>query len=138
MASPKDKKKFLLWAFPSTLDLVKNNYKKAHCRSQSEFIERAIQYYVGYINADDDTSYLPNAVLSNLRAIVRDSDTRIGRVLFKLAVEMSVLMNIVAAQYDIDPLTLSRLRGACVGEVKRINGGLKMEDAVAWQRGDEE
>ena len=28
MPAPKDKKKFLLWAYPSTLELVKNNYRK--------------------------------------------------------------------------------------------------------------
>lgn len=49
MPAPKDKKKFLLWAYPSTLELVKNNYRKDKCKSQSEFIERAIQYYVGHV-----------------------------------------------------------------------------------------
>lgn len=46
MANPKGKKKFLLWIYPSTQELVKNNYRKDHCKSQSEFIERAIQYYI--------------------------------------------------------------------------------------------
>lgn len=54
MANPKGKKKFLLWIYPSTQELVKNNYRKDHCKSQSEFIERAIQYYVGRVNAEDD------------------------------------------------------------------------------------
>ena len=49
MPNPKGKKKFLLWAYPSTLELVKNNYRKDQCKSQSEFIERAIQYYVGRV-----------------------------------------------------------------------------------------
>lgn len=52
MANPKGKKKFLLWIYPSTQELVKNNYRKDHCKSQSEFIERAIQYYVGRVNAE--------------------------------------------------------------------------------------
>ena len=56
LANPKGKKKFLLWIYPNTQELVKNNYRKDHCKSQSEFIERAIQYYVGRVNAEDDTS----------------------------------------------------------------------------------
>ena len=87
MANPKGKKKFLLWIYPSTQELVKNNYRKDHCKSQSEFIERAIQYYVGRVNAEDDTSYLPNAFLSNMRAIASESDNRVSRMLFKLAHE---------------------------------------------------
>lgn len=59
MSAPKGKVKFLLWAFPDSLELVRNTYKKANCRSQSEFIEKAIQYYAGRVNAEDDVSYLP-------------------------------------------------------------------------------
>ena len=44
-----------------------------------------------------------------------------------------MLMNIVAATQEIDKLTLERLRGECVKEVKRLNGAFSMEDAVNWQ-----
>ena len=134
MGNPKGKKKFLLWLYPSTQELVKNNYRKDQCKSQSEFIERAIQYYAGHVNAEDDTSYLPNAFLSNMRAIAYESDNRTSRMLFKLAVEQAMMMNILAANYDIEPETLSRLRGSCVQEVKRLNGSFSLEDAVDWQR----
>ena len=50
-------------------------------------------------------------------------------------VELAMLMNIIAATQDIDRDTLSRLRGECVKEVKRLNGGLRFEDAVEWQKG---
>ena len=134
MSAPKDKKKFLLWAYPSTLELVKNNYRKDKCRSQSEFIERAIQYYVGHVNAEDDTSYLPNAFLSNMKSIVAESDNRVSRLLFKLAVELAVAMNVVAATNEIDRQSLDRLRGECVKEVKRLNGQFSFDDAVDWQK----
>ncbi len=134
MPNPKGKKKFLLWAYPSTLELVKNNYRKDKCKSQSEFIERAIQYYVGRVTADEDMSYLPNAFLSNMKSIVAESDTRISRLLFKIAVELAVTMNVVAATNEIDEIALSRLRGECVNEIKRINGTISFEDATEWQR----
>ena len=37
--------------------------------------------------------------------------------------------------YEVDPDSLARLRGECIKEVKRTNGGFNMEDAVAWQNG---
>ncbi len=135
MANPKGKKKFLLWIYPSTQELVKNNYRKNQCKSQSEFIERAIQYYVGYLSAEDDTSYLPNSFLSNMKSIAAESDNRTSRMLFKIAVELAVLQNVVAATNEIDEVTLSRLRGECVKEVKRLNGSLSFDDAVDWQKG---
>ena len=135
MSAPKGKKKFLLWAYPSTLELVKNNYRKDECKSQSEFIDRAILYYVGHLTADDDTSYLPNALISNLKSIVAESDNRQNRMLFKLSVEMAMMMNVLAANSDIDEESLIRLRGECVKEVKRLNGSFSFDDAVDWQKG---
>ncbi len=134
MSAPKDKKKFLLWAYPSTLELVKNNYRKDKSKSQSEFIERAIQYYVGHVTAEDDTSYLPNAFLSNMKSIAAESDNRQGRMLFKLAVEIAILQNLIAATNDFNPQSMERLRGECVKEVKRLNGGFSFEDAYYWQK----
>lgn len=64
-----------------------------------------------------------------------ESDNRQSRLLFKLAVEIAILQNLFAATNDIDPLSLERLRGECVKEVKRLNGSFSFEDALDWQRG---
>lgn len=56
-------------------------------------------------------------------------------MLFKLAVEIAIMQNLIAATQDIDPVSLERLRGECVKEVKRLNGNFSFEDAVYWQKG---
>ena len=134
MAQPKDKIKFALWVFPETMEKVKELYQKNDCFSQSEFIEKAIRFYVGFLTAEDKTNYLPNMFLSNMRGIISESDTRTGRILFKMAVEMSVLKNLLAFQFDIDPDSLSRLQADCVEEVKRLNGTMSFKDALSWQK----
>ena len=128
-----DKRKFALWLHPETLEQVDAAYKKDDCRSKSEFIEKAVRFYLSYLAAADDSSLLPNAFLSSMKSIVSESDNRIGRLLFKLAVEMAVMSNILAAMDDVDDVTLSRLRGECVKAVKQINGAFTMENAVKWQ-----
>lgn len=107
--------------------------RKDKSKSQSEFIDRAIRYYAGHVMADEDTSYLPNALLSNMKSVVAESDNRHSKMLFKLAVEMAVMMNVVAASNEIDEISLARLRGECIQEVKRLNGNFSFEDAVEWQ-----
>lgn len=134
MPAPKDKYKFALWLYPETLDKVKDLYKRDGCRTKAQFIEKAIRYYVGHLTADDEVSYLPNALLSNLKSIVAESDNRQNKMLFKLAVEMAMMQNIVASMQEIDLISLARLRGECVKEVKRLNGAFSYEDAVEWQR----
>ena len=135
MSQAKDKIKFPLWLYSDTRERVRELYCSDGCHSQSEFIEKAIRFYIGYITADDDTSYLPNAFLSTMKAIAEESDNRQSRMLFKLAVEMAMMMNLIAASQDIDEASLAKLRGECVKEVKRLNGNFKLEDAYEWQRG---
>ena len=48
------------------------------------------------------------------------------------------MMNVVAANNSINPVSLERLRGECVKEVKRLNGSFSFDDVVSWQKGWEE
>ena len=130
-----NKRKFALWLHPETLEQVDKAYQKDDCRSRSEFIEKAVRFYLGYLSAEDDSSLLPNTFLSNMKSIVAESDNRQSRLLFKLSVEMAIMMNLLASMQEVDDLTLNRLRGECVKEAKRLNGSFSFDDAVRWQRG---
>lgn len=130
-----NKKKFPLWVRPETLEKVENLYREDNCRSRSEFIEKAIEFYYGYLTSEDKKSYLPTVVTSTLKSIVAESDNRQNRMLFKLAVEIAIMQNLIASSQEIDPLSLERLRGECVKEVKRLNGSFSFADALEWQKG---
>ena len=81
--------------------------------------------------------YLPNVITSSLKSIVKESDNRLTRVIFKIAVELAITMNLIASSQDVDKITLDRLRGECVKEVKRLNGSFSFDDAYYWQKGNE-
>lgn len=130
-----NKKKFALWMYPDTLEKIGEIYREDNCESKSEFIEKAVNFYIGYLTSGDKKSYLPSVVTSTLKSIVAESDNRQNRMLFKLAVEIAIMQNLVASSQDIDRLALERLRGECVKEVKRLNGNFSFEDAVYWQKG---
>ena len=129
------KRKFALWIKESTLDMVENIYKEDNCGSRSEFIEKAIIFYIGYLSSNDNSQYLPNILTSTLKSIVAESDNRMNRMIFKLAVELAMTMNVVAATKNIDKELLNKLRGECVKEVKRLNGSFSLDDAYNWQKG---
>ena len=130
-----NKKKFALWMYPDTLEKIGEIYREDNCESKSEFIEKAVNFYIGYLTSEDKKSYLPSVVTSTLKSIVAESDNRQNRMLFKLAVEIAIMQNLVASSQDIDRLALERLRGECIKEVKRLNGNFAFEDAVYWQKG---
>ena len=135
MPAPKEKEKFTLWLYPETLKKVTEIYRQNDCISRSEFIEKALWFYIGYLTAEDKSSYLPNIFLSNMNSIVSESDSRQSKIIFKLAVEMAIMMNLMAWHLDIDKTSLERLRGECIKEVKRLNGNFSFDDAVEWQKG---
>ncbi|ARP50211.1 MULTISPECIES: hypothetical protein [Eubacteriales] len=131
-----NKKKFPLWMYPETRTLIEKWYKQDNCQSQSEFIEKAVRFYCGYISAEDGVRYLPAAITSAMTGMVDSLESRMARLIFKLAVEMSMMMNILAANVDVDEAMLRRLRGKCVNDVKRSVGSVTFEDVVKFQKGE--
>ena len=129
------KRRFQLWVKPSTLELVDKLMADDNCGSRSEFIEKAILFYVGYLSSNASKNYLPNVVISTLKSIVSESDNRQNRMIFKLAVELAIVQNLLASVQEVDPVSMERLRSECVKEVKRLNGSFTFEDALSWQQG---
>ena len=132
---PREKVKFALRMSPETQQLVKEMYPRDNCRTQNEFIEKAIRFYSGYVSGQDACEFLPAALTDALRSTVHDSENRTCRLLFKLAVELDMVMNVLAAGMEIPEEDLDRLRGRCVREVKSTNGRVTLKDAVDYQKG---
>ncbi len=131
-----NKKKFPLWMYPETRKLVTDWYKRDNCQSQSEFIEKAIKFYCGYISAEEGVRFLPAAITSAMTGMVDSLENRMARLIFKLTVEMSMMMNILASNADFDEDTLRRLRGKCIGDVKKSVGSVTFEDVAKFQKGE--
>lgn len=129
-----NKKRIPLWLYPSTLESVDRWQEQDNCKSRSEFIEKAVRFYCGYISSGDAARFLPVAITSAVTGAVDASENRTARLLFKLAVEMSMMMNVLAANVDIDETTLGRLRGKCVQDVKRSVGSVNFEDVHRFQK----
>ncbi len=132
---PREKVKFALRIKPETQQLVKDLCPKDNCQTQNEFIEKAIHFYAGYLATKEASDFLPPLYSSVLRGIVHDSENRICRLLFKQAVELDMVMNVLAAGMEIPQEDLERLRGRCVQNVKQTNGTVTLKDAVEYQRG---
>ena len=128
------KRRFQLWVMPSTLELADQYYRNDNCASRSEFIEKAIQFYAGYVSSQQNQDYLARVIPATVKGIVDESSNRMGRLLFKMAVELAVIENILAAVCEVDRQELKRLRGQCVEEIKRTNGMISFEQALQWQK----
>ena len=133
-----NKQKFALWAYPDTLEEVDKAYEGDNCKSKSEFIEKAIRFYLGYLKQEDNVSYLSPRITSSVDAVVHGAEQRINRNLFKIAVELGKLSHTLAAVNDVDEETLQELHEMCLDEVRHINGVINFEKAVRFQNEEEE
>ena len=125
---PREKVKFALRISPETQQLVKEMCPRDNCQTQNEFIERAIRFYAGYISGREATAYLPPALASVLRGTVQDTENRICRLLFKLAVELdskAVSGNeIIINKAAVADLEAEAAQTAAAVDTALVNGGV--------------
>ena len=126
-----------LWIYPSTDGEVENTYESDNCRSKSEFIEKAIQFYLGYLKQERNVNYLSPRITSTVEAVINGTEQRLSRNLFKIAVELGKISHTLAAANDVDEDTLRELHAMCVDEVRHINGTISFENAVRFQNGED-
>lgn len=73
------KVKITAYVQPKTAELVEKQYKLHGCRSRSEFIDAAIQFYLGFLNAKDYSGYLPNIVISTMKGALGSLEHRLAK-----------------------------------------------------------
>jgi len=100
------------------------------CRSRNAFIRDAIDFYCSWLEKDQSERFLTPALESVIGAKIRDSEERINRNLFKIAVDLSVLAKITLDEngggYDED--YLAEMRRDSIREVSETNGSIRMEE----------
>ncbi len=84
-----------------------------------------------------NVDFMAQVIVESVSGTVKTSENRLARLLFKIAVEMAKLEQMLATINDMDEETLRRLHIRCVNDVKKLNGIIRMEDAVKFQRGEE-
>ena len=129
------KKRTAVWLYPETIEKMDSLLEGDNCKSRSEFIGKALNFYMGYLVSEDTTGYLSKILISAMQGIMKETENRNASNLFRLSVEMSMMMNILAAGLEISDEELRSLRGRCVQQVKKTRGKVSIEEAVKFQQG---
>lgn len=126
--------KFPLWLMPDTKATVECLYRQDGCNSQSEFIEKAIWFYAGFLHTLDAGAYLPRALKQMLDGTLGVFAERIGRQLFKLAVEQNVNNHILASDTDIDAARYMKMHTLSMDQVRGTNGKISFVDVLQQEK----
>jgi len=122
------------WLTDEAWNEVKSHYQGDNCSTQNEYIEKAIRFYSGYLDAEQADSYLPRVLSEVLEGKLSELGGRIGKLLFKLSVDDAVMCNLIDASIEVDLDALKKLRVRCIKEVKSTNGEVDFEGALKFQQ----
>ena len=133
MGEEKSKVRKAFYIEEDILEQVDSLLQQADVKSRNEFLNQALKFYIGYLTSAKIENYMLFSISSVMHATVKDSENRMARAMFKLAVETSKLANVIAYSQEIDEESMGKLHVRCMEEVKRINGAVKFEDAYEYQ-----
>lgn len=132
--SDENKKRTAVWLSPGVIRRMDSWLEEDNCNTRSEFIEKALRFYMGYLATEDTSEYLSQALVDTLQGIVADNSNRLRTMIFKWCVELNMMGHTIAAHFRADPINRRELRAFAVDEVKRTNGQISFDRALDQQR----
>lgn len=137
MKNQQTKQRVPVWLEPQTIDKLNSLISLQNVANISQLIANAVDFYLGYLGTNDATEFLSETLVGVVDSSIRQTEGRNATNLFRLAVEMDIIMRILADGMDIPNETIENLRGKAIKQVKKSNGKVKFEDAME-QNGEEE
>ena len=133
------KEKFPLYLSPEKKAILERRYQEDGSRSITAFIERAVDFYLDYLSANDAGLFLPTSIKSYLDGRLGQMEERLSSLAFKQAVEQDMVAGILADVYQFSDEDLRRRRSESVKNVKKTNGRISLEQRGrgAWEEDDE-
>jgi len=121
---------------PETRLKIEQWYEADNCRSMNEFIDKAVSFYADWLAANRN-DMLPRAISSAMNGRLKILENNLSSLSFKHAVELDMLMGIIADTMQLDRDDLKRRRTQSVKNVRQTNGRVSLEKrAQLWDEDD--
>lgn len=134
MSGNAEKTKFSIRVDTELVELADAYIRDSTVKNRTELIEDALRFYLGFLTTKKAEDYLLQSLSTVMTGTVRDTENRLARMDFKVAVELSKLCHVIAYTHDVDEDALHKLHLKCLDEVRRINGAVDFEDAYKYQK----
>lgn len=134
MAENKAKKRRFLLYIPVKQDAEINVFvDNGYAKSQNDFINKAIEFYIGYLQNEKNIDYIAPILSSVIKSQMADIERNLSEIIFKLAVEVAKQNHIAVCRGELDENTLYRLNDLCCRDVASNNGRVQLENAYRFQ-----
>ena len=131
-----NKEKYAFWLTPEAKKMVESDVALGNCGSQSEFVEKAVRFYDGYLKTQNAGAFLPHAVADVLEGTLGVFANRMAKLLFNLAVEHNITNHLLAADVDMTRDDYNKMRGNSVREINSTRGTISLKDVIREDNDD--
>ena len=120
------KKKHSVWLSESAWADVEHHYQADNCSTKNEYIEKAIQFYSGYLDTEHAEEYLPRILSDVLEGKLGAFGKRMGHLLFKQAVDQrsqlsnDIFQDELLSIYQEKDLSYQQVRDAAMEAMGRL------------------
>ena len=113
-----------------TRQRIEQWYRADNCSSLNDFVEKAVNNYIDRLEINDDNCLLPTAISSAINGRLGMLEKNLSSLSFNHAVELDILVSIVAEAFNFSREDLKRLRAQRVKNVKATNGCISLKKRV--------
>lgn len=105
---------------PAHIKLCDDNLERAGADSRNTFVEKAIEFYAGFLNAEQSPKFFDDMFTSAAQQKMEQVGKSLGTGQYKIAVELAKLSRLFAAYVRFPTNQLDNLHRACADEVKEL------------------
>ena len=98
--------------------------------SRNEFIRDAVEFYLEWLSRESTEKFLTPALESVFSAKLRDTEDRLARILFKMAVDQNMLAQVLVYQGKYTKDSVEEVRRRAVNMVRETNGTINATDLL--------
>ena len=115
-----NKKRYAFNMTPSKDNKIKTAMILSGTKNRSHFINEAIDFYISYLYAEQSVDCLSPIINRSLKNVIAGTERSMCEMLFKLAVEMGVLTDILSDEYSAEQI--DEIRKRIAQSVAETNG----------------
>ena len=115
-------------------DVIKNAdvmMKKFGYRSRNEFFTKAVESFAADKILKENKNELSERLAEAIAEASKNNAIAISKGLFRYAVQLEMVMRMLAEQFEYNPLDVKMMRQEAMNNVRRTRGKVRLDDIIA-------
>lgn len=119
---------------PEVIGLIES-HKHATRGKEIDFVSQAVRHYCAALDGEKDVDILCRHIDKALDERFNSQSSRWSHVLFKIAVELSILDHMLAAGFvELTAEEMCYIRNQCTNKIRKTKGLYRFEDALESEK----